>query len=321
MNEIKTSLSHATDLVVGKLSTWTELLIKMLPNILVALLVVTVFWQIAKLINRGARRGLTRVMDNGQAAGLISTLLTLAVRIAGIFVALSILHLDKAVTSLLAGVGILGLALGFAFQDLAANFVSGVLMTMRRPFRIGDLVEIGDELGVVEAVDLRTTSMRQLDGQLILVPNRKVYENTLTNFARAEARRVEVAVGVSYDDDLDAAKAAAEEALEGLAVRNTSRPVDVFYTTFAGSSIDMICRFWIDDLGQRALLSARSMGIIAISKAFDAANISIPYPIRTLELTRSPALNTLIEVQRTRAQKSRAQDNDDADDVETSDAA
>jgi small conductance mechanosensitive channel len=308
MNEITNSLSNAADLVLNKLSGWTETLIKMLPNLLVAILVVLLFWQVAKLVNRGARRGLNRVMENGQAAGLISTLLTLAVRIAGIFVALSILQLDKAVTSLLAGVGILGLALGFAFQDLAANFVSGVLMTVRRPFRIGDLVKIGDEMGVVEEVDLRTTSMRQLNGQLIIVPNRKVYENTLINFARAQARRVEVAVGVSYDDDLETAKAAAEEALCGLEIRTESRPVDVFYTGFGGSSIDMICRFWIDDIGQRAYLDARSVGIMAIAKAFGSAGVSIPFPIRTLELTESPALDTLIE-----AQKLRAQSNDEHD--------
>lgn len=303
MDEITNSLSNAADLVLGKLSTWTEALIKMLPNLLVAVLVVLVFWQVAKLVKRTAGRGLNRVMENGQAAGLISTVLGLMVRIAGIFVALSILQLDKAVTSLLAGVGILGLALGFAFQDLAANFVSGVLMTMRRPFRIGDLVKIGDELGVVEKVDLRTTSMRQVNGQLIIVPNRKVYENTLINFTQSESRRVEVAVGVSYDDDLDAAKAAAEGALEGLEIRNDSKPIDVFYTGFGGSSIDMICRFWIDDVGQRAFLAARSVGIIAVKKAFDAAEISIPFPIRTLELTESPALDTLIEVQKLRARQ------------------
>lgn len=309
MNAMTESLSNAADLVLNKLSGWIETLIKMLPNLLVAVLVMVVFWQIAKVVNRGARRGLTRVMENGQAAGLISTMLTLAVRIAGIFVALSILQLDKAVTSLLAGVGILGLALGFAFQDLAANFVSGVLMTMRRPFRIGDLVKIGDEMGVVETVDLRTTSMRQLDGQLIIVPNRKVYENTLINFARAEARRVEVIVGVSYDDALETAQSAAEDALMALEFRNAERPIDVFYTGFGGSSIDMVCRFWIDDIGQRTFMQARSAGIMAIKQAFDAANISIPFPIRTLELTKSPALSTLIEAQMLRC----AQDVEDDD--------
>lgn len=301
MNELTKSLSSATDLVVEKLSGWLETLITMLPNLLIAVVVVLLFWKVAKWVNRGMRNGLGRVMDNRQAAGLLSTIATLGVRIAGIFVALSILQLDKAVTSLLAGVGILGLALGFAFQDLAANFVSGVLMTMKRPFRMGDLVKIGDDLGFIEQVDLRTTSMRQLNGQLIIIPNRRIYENTLMNYARAQSRRVEVAVGVSYDDDLEAAKDIAERVLEGLAVRHASRPVDVVYTGFGGSSIDMVCRFWITETGQGDFLAARSDAIMAIKRAFDDAEISIPFPIRTLELSSAPVLEEYLQDERSAA--------------------
>lgn len=281
------NLHAAASLVLTKLQSWLETLIAMLPNLLVALLVAVAFWKVGRVVGKGLSKGLKRVMDNGQAAGLLSTIGAMAVRIAGIFVALSILQLDKAVTSLLAGVGIIGLALGFAFQDLAANFVSGVLMTMRRPFKVGDLVQIGTDMGVVEQVDLRTTSMRQLDGELLLVPNRRVYENTLINFARARSRRVEVAVGVGYDDDLEQAQAAAEDALCDLDVRDPARPVDVLFTGFGGSSIDMVCRFWITAVDQRSFSQAKSAAIVAIKAAFDAAEVSIPFPIRTLEFAES----------------------------------
>src|SRR4029079_7943822 len=106
---------------------------------------------------------------------------SLALLTAGLFISLGILGLQKTVASLLAGAGILGLALGFAFQDIAANFMAGIFLSIEHPFRAGHLIESKDILGVVRRVHLRWTEIRSPEGQVILVPNKQVFENPITN--------------------------------------------------------------------------------------------------------------------------------------------
>lgn len=202
----------------------------------------------------------------------------------GVFTALSVLQLDDAVTSLLAGVGILGLALGFAFQDIAANFVSGILMAIRRPFQEGDIIDTGGITGTVQEVNLRSTIIRQFDGQVVFVPNKDVFGSPITNLYGANERRVSVECGVSYDDDLQHAKQVAIEAMMDVPGRDTGRKPVVLYTGFGGSSIDFVVQFWMKNTGDHgAYLQAHSDAIMALKAAFDQAGVEIPFPIRTLD--------------------------------------
>lgn len=265
------------------LTDWLDSGVQMLPNLVLAVLVTAIAFVLADRIARLARGGLQRVTENRQVVGLAEILLRTFLRIAGLFAALAILNLDGVVTSLLAGVGVVGLALGFAFQDIAANFMSGVLMAIQRPFRVGDLIETQDYFGTVTSVDLRTTTVRTPKGEDVLLPNKDVLNNALVNFTRTPDRRVDVEVGVAYADDLRVARKAVVEALEGLEGRQQSRPVEVFFTGFGGSSIDLVARFWVGANAQRDFLSARSEAILTINDALAEAGCTIPFPIRTLD--------------------------------------
>lgn len=124
----------------------------------------------------GTRRGGKSIdphTDREILRNLISNAVYLLIIIIALFGALSILHLDKTVTSILAGAGIVGLALGFAFQDIAANFISGVAMAVQRPIRTGELVEVAGQLGIVERIDLRTTEIKSLQGLQVIIPNKE----------------------------------------------------------------------------------------------------------------------------------------------------
>ncbi|HBQ59085.1 MAG TPA: mechanosensitive ion channel protein MscS, partial [Balneolaceae bacterium] len=202
---------------------------------------------------------------------------------AGVFFALSILNLDGAVTSLLAGAGIIGLALGFAFQDIASNFISGVLLSIRHPFGIGDIIDTNGYFGTVQKLNLRNTVIRTPQGQIVYVPNKSVYENPFTNFTKTGMRRIDLECGVSYGDDLEKALKVAIEAIEGLDARDKSKDVELYYDSFGGSSVDFKLRFWIDFEVLPQYLGARSEAIIRLKKAFDENDIMIPYPIRTLD--------------------------------------
>ncbi len=282
------NFSKAYDLVTDKLEIWLSSAIKMLPNFLIAVLVVVAFWLIARVVRNIAKRLLTKFSSNQSLVGLASTIIYIGIISIGAFVALSVLHLDKAVTSLLAGVGVIGLALGFAFQDIAANFVAGVLIATRKPFSIGDLIESNGYQGNVTHMNLRSSSLRTFDGQDVIIPNKEIFTNPLTNFQTYQKRRIDIEVGVSYGDNLEEAKSIAIEAVESLSLVDKNMDVSLYYKEFGGSSINFDIRFWVDEHEQAKYLEARSAAIIAIKTAFDSNKISIPFPIRTLEFSSKP---------------------------------
>lgn len=276
-------LTQAYDLILDKLTSWGMAFIAMLPNLLLALVVFCVFWYLAKGARKVAYKATMRISHNQEISDLIAAMTRFGVTVVGLFIALGLLNLDKTVTSLLAGVGVVGLALGFAFQDSAANFISGVMLAFRSPFSIGQFVETNGVLGVVDSVNLRSTILRRTDGQIIYIPNKDVFQNTIINYSQVSSRRVDLPVGVSYADDLQKVKRIAAEAVSGVHNRVADREVEVFFEAFGGSSIDLLIRFWIDFTEPIDYFKARSEAILAVKSAFDAAGITIPFPIRTLD--------------------------------------
>lgn len=186
-------------------------------------------------------------------------------------------------TSLLAGAGVLGLALGFAFQDIASNFVSGVFIAFRKPYKIGDIIEAGDFLGSVTSIDLRTTTIETFQGLEVLVPNKMLFTDPITNYTNIPQRRIDVAVGVSYGDDLEKVERLLKEKLNDLPNRIVKKDIDIFFTEFGDSSINLEARVWVEYPNHRNFLITRSEAIKKIKTVFDENDIIIPFPIRTLD--------------------------------------
>lgn len=274
--------------VADKLIGWVEGFVVMLPNLLVATLVLVFFWALARWGARAVERVLLRLTGNRSMSGLMGTVARLAMILTGVFIALGLLDLEKTVTSLLAGVGVVGLALGFAFQDIAANFMSGLLMALNRPFRTGDLVEIAGHLGRIESVELRATSIETLDGLSLLIPNKEVFQNTIVNYTATAYRRLEIAVGTAYSDDMEEVERVVTEAVADLPQRDGSRDVQVLFDAFGSSSIDFRVLIWLSSSDQMAYRQARSDGMKRIKRALDEADLTIPFPIRTLDFGADP---------------------------------
>ena len=278
--DIQRALQAMTEKVAG----WVEGFIQTIPNLVAAVLVLVLFWLAAKVARKILARLLERVSSYRAVNRLLATIAYVAVVAVGLFVALGVLNLDKTVTSLLAGAGILGLAIGFAAQDTVENLLSGILLSIRRPIREGDIVETGDTFGVVREINLRATQVRAPQGQIVYIPNSQVFKNPLTNYSQLGRRRVDLACGVAYGDDLEKARRIAIEAIEAVEARDESRDVELFYDEFGGSSVNFTLRFWIDfSRSQAEFLSARSEAIMRLKKAFDENDITIPFPIRTLD--------------------------------------
>lgn len=266
-----------------KLGSWWRQFVLHLPNLAIAVLVVVVFWLAAKLARQVMHRLLTRFSHSEQITKLIENVAYIALLSFGVFIALGILGLDKTVTSLLAGAGILGLALGFAFQDLGANFISGIYLAIRHTFRVGELIETNDFFGTVTKINLRSTELRTPPGQVVLIPNKEVFENPITNFSVTGDRRVDLKVGISYGDDLAKVRRVTVQAVEGVPGRDTRREVELFFEEFGDSSINFTVRFWIPFRKQTDYLKARSEAVERIKSAYDREGITIPFPIRTLD--------------------------------------
>lgn len=279
MLELQKLFTRLTEKVTG----WIEQLVVMLPNLVAALLIVFVAGLIARWVERAVRSVLYRLSENRPISDLLGTVARVATLITGVFIALGLLQLDKTVTSLLAGIGVVGLALGFAFQDIAANFMSGFIMALRRPFKTGDLVEIAGRRGKIQRLNLRATELETLDGLSILIPNKNIFQDAIINYTRTETRRMDLDIGTAYCDDLEHVREVVCAAVQDIAHRDRAREPEVFFSEFGDSSINSTLRVWLTQSDEISFLRARSEAMIAIKKAFDQADITIPFPIRTLD--------------------------------------
>lgn len=276
-------ITKALNILTDKLQSWLESLTAMLPNFVVAVLVLVLFYFLAKVVKLVATKILKRFYDKPAIRNLFSTIAYIAVLTIGLMVALNVLHLKQTVSSLLAGAGIIGLALGFAFQDISANFISGILIAIRKPIQVGDIIKVGDFMGTVEEINLRVTIIRTFQGLHVFIPNKEIFQTPLINYTRTNERRIDLEVGVSYGDDLEKAKQLAIEAVRDKPWIKKGKEVNLFYTSFGDSSINFVLQLWIEYPDQPGFLEARSQTIMAVKKAFDDNNITIPFPIRTLD--------------------------------------
>lgn len=275
-------LGDAVRLIVTKVDGWVEQFVLLLPNLFFAVLILIVGYLCARLTRKALKKGFRKLTKSLALRKLLANIGFIAVFGFAFFIALDVLNLDKAVVSLLAGLGIVGVALGFAFQDIAANFISGIIMAIRRPFELHDVIESNGYFGEVTLISLRSTRLKVPEGQEIVLPNRQVLESPIVNYSRG-SRRVDLVVGVSYGEDLAHVLRVTEQALKPLRQRLRKRPLEIFYKQFNESSIDFVARFWIEEVTQAAYLKATSDAVIAVKQAFDKEGITIPWPIRTLD--------------------------------------
>jgi len=276
-------ISTSVQKLFEKLSNWLDSIILIIPNVLLAAIVMTVSIFLARFVNRYVRKILRRISSNVTVNGVLSNVATAGFLLLMLFVVLDILELQTALTSLLAGAGVAGLAIGLALQEPLINIFSGILMSVKSLYNVGDLVETNGYFGVIEEISLRATLLRTPLGQEVSIPNKMVIQSPLENFTNTCERRIVLNCGISYGEDLERVKTIAIQAIKDHCSFDESRGVEFFYTGFGNSSIDFILRFWIKKCRQVDFLKSRSDAVIGLKKAFDQNGITIPFPIRTLD--------------------------------------
>ncbi|MCP9223281.1 mechanosensitive ion channel [Erythrobacter sp. LQ02-29] len=255
-------------------------LIKALPSIAIALVILVITWAVARMAVKIADRVTGRTKMRPSLQALVETVVKLAIWIVGLMIAAIVVIPSLTPASLVAGLGIGAVAIGFAFQDIFENFLAGVLIMVREKMRIGDVIQCEGIIGKVEHITLRETHVRKLSGEVTLVPNSILFKNPVEILTDEVKRRHEVVAGVSYDTDLDHAADVIRKAVESVEGIDVEKGVDVFAQEFNSSSIDFNVRWWAGST-PRNMWESKDKVVRAIKRALDDAGIEIPFPYIT----------------------------------------
>lgn len=178
-------------------------------------------------------------------------------------------------TSFIAVLGAAGLAVGLALKDSLQNFASGVMLLIFRPFKAGDLVKAGGEEGVVEEIRIFSTKMRSPDNQELIIPNGDIFNGTITNVTARDTRRIDLVIGIGYDDDIKLAKDTMEKVVNANELVLDDPEPFIAVGELGGSSVDFLVRPWVKTSDYFVTKCAL---MEEIKLALDEAGISIPYP-------------------------------------------
>lgn len=266
--------------LMAQLGSMADGFFRMLPLLAIALIVILITWVVARGGRRIADRLTARTTMRASLQSLIETMVTLTIWIVGLLAACAIVLPGVTPASLLAGLGIGAVAIGFAFQDIFENFLAGVLIMLRKKMRIGDVISCEGIEGRVEHITLRETHVRRLSNEVTVVPNSMLFKNPVEIITDEDIRRHEIVAGVSYDTDLDRARDVIFEAVRNADGVNADKPVEVFAREFNSSSIDFTVRWWAGSK-PRDMHESRDSVIRAIKRALDKAGIEIPFPYIT----------------------------------------
>ena len=260
-----------------------------LPNVFIALVLLFIFWVANKVVQRILSIALTRMKIVRQAQMLILRATRVAIYIFAVLTVADQLKIN--ITSLLAGVGVIGLALSFAAQDTVGNIISGVVIIIDVPFKEGDWISLGEMHATVTEIRLRTTVLTTFDNEIVVVPNKQISQERIVNYTITPKSRVKVRIGIAYKEDMQQARNVLLETVKGDERILLDPSPYVIVTDLGASSVNMQLRFWTED----PLLNFSLMWEYTerCKQAMDLAGIQIPFPHMQLFIEKTEGLQLL----------------------------
>ena len=297
-----------------ELKNWWEAILHHLPNVILAIIVAFIGYVMTSFLKKYFAKISQRLVKDRTIQYLLTTLMTGVLVIMILLLILSVLDASGVVRTVVGAAGVVGLALSLAFQDPILNFFSGILLTVRHLFKLGDLIEVDGYFGRVKDINLRHTSLQTLQGQDVMIPNKIVAQTPLKNYNTLRMRRVDLECGVSYGDDLHKVKEVTINAVKSKVAYDEQKGVQLFFTEFGDSSVNYSLRFWLDQnkSDQPDYLKAKSDAIVAIFDAYNENDIMIPFPIRTLDfgIKGGEQLNEVLDKSKRASAPAAGADND-----------
>ncbi len=253
-----------------------------LPYIIVAIIVFAAFHVIGKGVRALVRRVSARMRKRRNVGIVLGRLAGWAITSLGLLIALVIAIPSFKPGQLVQFLGISSVAVGFAFRDILQNFLAGILMLLREPFRIGDQIVYKEFEGTVENIEARATMIRTYDGRRVVVPNGELFTNAVTVNTAYPKRRVDYTVGIGYGDDVERAKALMLEAMREVDGVLADPPPQALLVDLAESTVNIAIRWWIEPPQRSSALDSRDLVLTAVKRKLTENGIDLPFPTQVL---------------------------------------
>ncbi len=280
---VSRALNKRLNKTLNKIKVLGEQALAGLPLILLAFLVLWLFWFMGRWISN--RQGFyRRISVNYFIADLFSKITFLIFIVIGIILALSLLDATALLGTILGAAGIFGLAIGFAVRDTVENFIASLLLSIRNPFEVNDFVDINGHLGNVARLTSRATILISPEGNHIRIPNSMVFKSVITNFTSKPERRFQFDLGIGTGQNLSQAQGLALDTLKALPGIMTEPKPQAIIQELGDSSVVMRIFGWVNQQ-QCDFLKVRSEAIKSVKSALDEANIVLPYPVYNLKIS------------------------------------
>ena len=274
-------MNQITDTVVKSLEELLGSSVKILPAIITALVIVMLTRYMAEFALNTAKKIGERTIKSKSLQSLLHKTAYVGAWTFGIVFACIVAFPGLSLGNIVATLGLSSVAIGFAFQDIFKNFLSGILILIQEPFSIDDQIIIGDYEGIVEQINIHSTRICTYQGEIVLMPNSNVFTSPVQVRTANNFRRTDLAVGVDYNTTLSEAKQILQQTIERVEGVSDSKSPEIDLTEFGNSSINFMVRYWTDSRKSQ-VRQVQTEAILAIREALNAAGIGIPYPIRTL---------------------------------------
>jgi small-conductance mechanosensitive channel len=275
INTFSKNMGDSVGLVTQKLDTWFSDAISLIPNLIVALIVFFIFFLIARIVKKIVVSK-AEVLNRPGLGNLLGGLFKTVVMVAGFLIAATIVLPSLNPGSLISGLGIGSVAIGFAFKDILQNWLAGLLILLRQPFEPGDVIVVNSHEGVVEAVETRATVLKTFDGQRIIIPNSQIYTTALLVRTAYPVRRSQFEVGIGYGDDVVKASNLILKTVASIKGVETSPAPDISTVDLAASWVTLRVRWWVDSRDS-SIYAVQSEALTAIKTTLDANGIDMPF--------------------------------------------
>ena len=260
----------------------------------ISLGILLLFYFLANFLQKILKHRLLIRMDDPLLANFLSVLFRLVIILIGFMVIFRFVGLTGVVSGLLAGAGITAFVIGFALKDIGENFLAGILLAFKRPFRVGDLVDIQGIRGKVLTLNLRDTQIKTADGKDVFIPNAQIIKNPLINFTIDGYLRYDFIIGLDYGSDYRKAMEIILQAIiQVKGVLKEDKKPNVWILDLAESTLNLQVTFWVDTFDQRISdMTTKTESIIKVLEELEKAGFNLPSRVIELKNYRDEALKS-----------------------------
>jgi small conductance mechanosensitive channel len=250
-----------------------DLVINYAPSVLLAIITLVVGLWVISIVTKFFNKSLKKGNVDNTIIPVLKSLLNISLKVLLFISVAGIFGIET--TSFVAAIGALAFAVGMALQGSLGHFASGIMLLVLKPYKVGDLVELGGELGIVHAIQIFNTHINTLDNKRIIIPNGVVTSGVIKNYTEMDDRRVDMTFGIGYGDDIDKARAVIQKTVDACEQILKTKPVDIFVSELADSSVNFVVRPWCkpEDYWTVYFYCHEH-----IKKNFDKEGVSIPFP-------------------------------------------